>query len=49
VAVSEPARQYLWILSRTPKVNKAAYDALLDRLGKKGFDLRKLEATPQQD
>ncbi len=49
VAISEPTRQYLWVLSRTPKVNKASYDALLDRLGKKGFDLRNLEATPQKD
>jgi apolipoprotein D and lipocalin family protein len=46
-AVSEPTRQYLWILSRTPKANKATYDSLLDRLGKKDFDLRNLEATPQ--
>ena len=48
VAVSEPTREYLWILSRTPKVTKEAYDALLQRLNAKGFDLRKLETTVQQ-
>ena len=46
-AVSEPKREYLWVLSRTPEVNAAAYEALLARLEKKGFDLRKLERTRQ--
>lgn len=44
-AVSEPKREYLWLLSRTTEVNAAAYEALLIRLEKKGFDLRKLELT----
>ena len=47
VAVSEPKRDYLWVLSRTPEVNSAAYDALLARLEKKGFDLQKLARTRQ--
>ena len=47
-AVSEPKREYLWILSRTPTVDPAAYQALLDRLKQRGFDLEKLEATRQQ-
>jgi apolipoprotein D and lipocalin family protein len=47
VAVSEPTREYLWILSRTPKVDPAAYQALLGRLRAKGFDLGKLVVTPQ--
>lgn len=46
-AVSEPKREYLWVLSRTPEVNPKAYEALLARLEKKGFDLKKLEKTPQ--
>ena len=46
-AVSEPKREYLWILSRTPEVNAAALDALLAWLEKKGFDLRRLELTRQ--
>ena len=49
VAVSEPTRDYLWILSRTPKVDAKAYEALLARLAAKGFDTRKLEATRQGD
>ncbi len=47
VAVSEPKREYLWVLSRTPEVNPKAYAELLARLEKKGFDLSKLERTRQ--
>ena len=42
-AVSEPSRKYLWVLSRTPTVDAAAYRDLLKRLESKGFDLTKLE------
>lgn len=49
VAVSEPKREYLWILSRSTKVDSAAYDALLGRLTRKGFDLQRLEMTPQRN
>lgn len=49
VAVSEPSREYLWVLSRTPTVDAAAYEALLGRLREKGFDLGRLERTPQPD
>ena len=46
VAVSEPGRDYLWVLSRTPQVEPAAYDALLGRLAAQGFDLQRLERSP---
>jgi apolipoprotein D and lipocalin family protein len=46
VAVSEPGRDYLWVLSRTPQVAPAAYDALLARLAAQGFDLNRLERSP---
>lgn len=49
VAVSEPKREYLWILSRSTKVDSAAYDALLGRLTRKGFDLQRLEKTLQRE
>ena len=47
VAVSEPKREYLWILARTAQVDPKAYQALLDRLLQKGFDLGKLQVTRQ--
>ena len=46
-AVSDPRREYLWILSRTPKVNKKSYDDLLLRLVAQQFDLSQLSFTPQ--
>jgi apolipoprotein D and lipocalin family protein len=48
-AVSEPKREYLWILSRTPKVDPAAYDALLGRLRAQGLDMKRLEPTRQAE
>jgi apolipoprotein D and lipocalin family protein len=47
VAVSEPKRDYLWVLSRTPTIDPKAYESLLARLAKKGFDIQKLEITRQ--
>ncbi len=47
VAVSEPAREYLWILSRTPVVEGAQYAALLARLKVQGLDVDRLEISPQ--
>ena len=46
-AVSEPKREYLWILSRTRQVDPAAYEALLARLSSQGLDVSKLVRTPQ--
>ncbi len=46
-AVSEPKREYLWILSRTPTVPRQAMAKLLDRLARQGFDLDRLEPTRQ--
>jgi len=47
-AVSEAKREYLWILSRSPKVDKARYDALVARLAGQGLDVRKLIPTRQE-
>ena len=48
VAVSEPKREYLWVLSRTPTVATSAFDALMGRLKAQGFDLGRLERSKQQ-
>lgn len=47
VAVSEPGREYLWVMARTPVVEEAAYRQLLARLEARGFDLARLERTRQ--
>jgi apolipoprotein D and lipocalin family protein len=47
VVVSEPSREYLWVLSRTPELPAAAYQSLLDKLAAKGFDLQRIQlSTP---
>lgn len=45
--VSEPNRNYLWILSRTRQMPETTYNAILNRLKQKGFDLQRLNRTPQ--
>jgi apolipoprotein D and lipocalin family protein len=47
VAISEPKREYLWVLSRSPQVEPARYQALLSRLKALGLDTDKLEVTVQ--
>ena len=45
--IGEPSRKYLWILSRTPKMNDTLYAELTNRLADKGYDASKLERTRQ--
>ena len=45
VAVGEPKREYLWILARTPTVNARAYEELVARLEKQGYDSRKIQIS----
>lgn len=47
--VGHPNRNYLWILSRTPKMDDGAYQKLLTSVTEKGFDVSKLEKTIQCD
>ena len=46
--VSHPNRKYLWILSRTPKMEDTIYQGILSRLKENGFDLSKLSITVQK-
>jgi apolipoprotein D and lipocalin family protein len=45
--VSEPTRQYLWVLSRTPKLAAADESAIRSQLEQLGFDLARWQAHPQ--
>jgi apolipoprotein D and lipocalin family protein len=45
--VSHPNKKYLWILSRTPKMDQTIYKQITKRLINKGFDLTKLQITQQ--
>lgn len=48
-AVSDPRREYLWVLSRTPQLDPKVYEDLLLRLKQQQFDIRKLELTSQKN
>lgn len=45
--VGHPNREYLWILSRTPKMDEKIYQVLLERIAQKQFDISKLKVTEQ--
>ena len=49
VAISEPKRDYLWVLARSRSVAPEDYAALLARLRQQGFDTGRLQRTPQLD
>lgn len=48
VAVGGPSRDYLWVLSRTPTIADADYEALVNRVTAQGFDTAKLVKTVQE-
>ncbi len=45
--VGHPGRDYLWILSRTPTLDGAVYQGILDRLQAQGYPLDRLQKTLQ--
>ena len=47
VVVSEPNREFLWILSRTPALNESTLAGIKTRLTARGFDVAKLQFKPQ--
>ncbi|MBK8108436.1 MAG: lipocalin family protein [Betaproteobacteria bacterium] len=44
--VGEPTREYLWVLSRTPKLAPADESAIRSRLTQQGFDLARWQTHP---
>ena len=45
--VGHPSRDYLWILSRTPRMDDGTYGDLLTRISKQGYDLGRIRKYPQ--
>jgi apolipoprotein D and lipocalin family protein len=45
--VGHPKRNYLWILSRTPHMDSAVYQGILERLNEQHYDLSHLQRTLQ--
>jgi apolipoprotein D and lipocalin family protein len=43
--IGEPAREYLWVLSRSPTLDAGRYDALVAEAKAQGFEVSKLVRT----
>lgn len=48
VIVARDARDYTWIMARTPTISQADYDALLERVKQLGYSLKDVRKVPQQ-
>ena len=44
--IGEPSRQYLWVLSRTPRLAPADETAIRSQLAQQGYDLTRWQAHP---
>ena len=48
VIVARDARDYMWVMARTPTISQADYDALLARAKLLGYSMGKIRKVPQQ-
>lgn len=46
--VGEPKRRYLWILTRSPKINTELLESLKEIAVDKGYNILRLQMTPQR-
>jgi apolipoprotein D and lipocalin family protein len=46
--VGHPKRKYLWILSRTPRMDEKLYQEILKKIESHNYDLSKIEKTLQE-
>jgi apolipoprotein D and lipocalin family protein len=47
--VGEPGRQYLWILSRSPRMTESSYGQALEIAAGNGFDVSRVVKTPHKN
>ncbi len=47
VVVGEPGLDYLWVLSREPRMDEALYGKMVERAKQQGYDVGKLMKTAQ--
>lgn len=48
VLIGSSSPEYLWILSRTPKLEEAVYNKIVEKAVKRGYSLDKLIRVPQK-
>jgi apolipoprotein D and lipocalin family protein len=46
--ISREARDYVWIMARSPSISEADYQRLLKIVGAQGYDLARIQKVPQQ-
>jgi apolipoprotein D and lipocalin family protein len=46
--IGRSARDYVWIMARTPTLSAERYDALLARVRELGYDVTKVQKVPQR-
>jgi apolipoprotein D and lipocalin family protein len=46
--ISREARDYVWIMARTPSIPETDYQRLLKIVGAQGYDLNQIQKVPQQ-
>ncbi|MFQ3246697.1 MAG: apolipoprotein D and lipocalin family protein [Arenicella sp.] len=49
VIVARKARDYVWIMARTPKISDTDYQALVEKTERLGYDPARIRKVPQQD
>jgi apolipoprotein D and lipocalin family protein len=47
--VGEPRRKYLWVLSRTPRLDAETYGTILNRIEQLGYISSKMVTTQQSN
>lgn len=47
VIVARDARDYVWLMARTPQISRRAYAAMVARVAAMGYDVSKLRKSPQ--
>lgn len=48
VIVARDARDYVWLMARTPRISASEYRDMVARVGAMGYDLDKLRKVPQR-
>jgi len=46
--IARNARDYVWIMARTPQIPEARYRDVLDHLAAQGYDISRIEPVPQR-
>jgi apolipoprotein D and lipocalin family protein len=49
VLVGSPDRKYLWVLSREATLEPETYDRILERAASMGFEVSRVQRTPQEE